>query len=98
MLIDETLKISRDYISGHVYFFDKWDDDNHENFWAYESSETSDQTDECLAQTNPVTRSECFNHYVLKSRKNPDKWSQQNCTSKEYGYVTGGPQRYYSFH
>ena len=82
-----------DYISGHVFFFDKWDDDDHENFWAYESTETQDQTDACLAQTNPVTRSECLNHHVKKERKIPDKWSTKECQSDEYGVVTGGPRR-----
>lgn len=81
------------YISGHVFFFDRWDDDEHNNFWAYESTQTQDQTEACLEQTNPVTRSECLNHYVLKSRDVPEKWSKNNCSSSKYGYVTGGPQR-----
>ena len=81
------------YISGHVFFFDKWDDSDHNNFWAYESTQTQDQTEACLAQNNPVTRSECLNHYVLKSRSVPEKWAKENCSSREYGYVTGGPQR-----
>ena len=85
--------LGSDYISGHVFFFDKWDDDDHENFWAYESTETQDQTEACLAQNNPVTRSECLNHHVKKERKIPDKWSKKECESDKYGTVTGGPRR-----
>ena len=90
---DNALGLEYEYISGHVFFFDKWDDDDHEKFWAYESSETADQTEACLAQNNPVTRSECLNHHVLKKRSVPEKWSKKNCTSKEYGVVNGGPRR-----
>lgn len=93
ILTDSAVFFPPNYISGHIFFFDRWDDEGHDNFWAYESTSTKDQTDACLAQTNPVTRSECLNHYVLKSRSVPDKWAKNNCSSTTYGYVTGGPQR-----
>jgi hypothetical protein len=80
-------------VSGHVFFFDKWDDDNHNNYWAYESSETQDQTQACLDQTGLLTRSACLNHYVLKPREKLEKWSQDKCISKTYGIITGGPKR-----
>lgn len=78
-----------DYVSGHVMFFDRWDSDNHSFFWAYESSQTEDQTEACHEHTPEL----CFNHHVLKSRKIPDKWSSDNCSTPDYGYVTGGPHR-----
>ena len=81
------------HVSGHVFFFDRWDDDDHKHFWAYESTETQDQTEACLAQNNPLTRSQCFNHHVLKKRKQVDKWSSDNCTDSTYGYVSGGARR-----
>ena len=81
------------HVSGHVFFFDRWEDEDHENFWAYESSETQDQTEACLAQRGLLTRSQCFNHHVLKSRSLPEKWSKENCTDPEYGFVSGGPRR-----
>ena len=83
------------YISGHVFFFDRWaDEGNRTHFWAYESTETEDQTAACLAQTGPFTRSMCFNHHVLKARnKTADKWSRDNCTDPKHGAVTGGPHR-----
>lgn len=80
-------------ISGHVFFFDRWDDSNHDNFWAYESTDAQDQTEECLAQTGLMIRSLCFNHHVLKSRKTPEKYSKESCVSKTYGVITGGPKR-----
>lgn len=80
-------------VSGHVFFFDKWNDDEHSYFWAYESTETQDQTEACLAQKGLMVRSECFNHYVKKSRSKPEKWMKDNCTSASYGWVTGGPKR-----
>lgn len=81
------------HVSGHVFFFDRWDDDNHTAFWAYESSSTQDQTDACLAQKGPLTWSQCVNHHVLKSRDIPEKWSKDNCTDTTYGWVSGGPRR-----
>jgi hypothetical protein len=82
------------HVSGHVFFFDRWEDaEGHTNFWAYESTSTQDQTEACLAEQGPLTWPDCFNHHVLKSRDKPDKWSQDNCTDITYGYVTGGPRR-----
>jgi hypothetical protein len=82
------------YISGHVIFFDKWADDNHTKYWAYESTETENQTPQCQAQRGKLTRSLCFNHHVMKSRsKTIDKWSAGNCTDRKYGYVDGGAHR-----
>ena len=82
------------HVSGHVYFFDRWDDEaTKSSFWAYESSETQDQTEACLAQRGLLTRSACLNHHVLKSRDQPDKWRKENCTDPEYGSVSGGPRR-----
>lgn len=78
-----------DYLSGHVIFFDKWTDENHTHFWAYESTQTEDQTPECYAHTPEM----CFNHHVIKSRKKIDKWSKDSCKTSEYGVVTGGAHR-----
>lgn len=80
-------------ISGHVFFFDKWVDGDCNEFWAYESSETQDQTSACLAENNPITRPMCLNHHVKKERKILDKYRQDQCTSKEYGVIKGGPKR-----
>ena len=83
-----------DYLSGHVFFFDKWENDKKENFWAYESSETQDQTKECRKQTNSFTRSKCLNHHVLKSRKVIEKYSKDNCKVSKYSdHVKGGARR-----
>mmetsp|Transcript_85238 Transcript_85238/g.241523 ORF Transcript_85238/g.241523 Transcript_85238/m.241523 type:complete len:238 (-) Transcript_85238:58-771(-) len=82
------------HVSGHVFFFDKWDDEaTKSSFWAYESTETQDQTEACLAQKGLLTRSACLNHYVLKSRDTPDKWRRENCSDPKYGSVSGGPRR-----
>ena len=70
-----------DYLPGHVMFFDKWADKKHENYWAYESTST-----DCKEK-------ECFNQHVLYKRKKIEKWSKENCTSSEYGYVEGGARR-----
>ena len=80
-------------ISGHVYFFDKWVDDDHDEFWAYESTSAADQTNECLEEKGPMSWPSCLNHHVKKKRKKVEKWSQEECESKKYGTVTGGPQR-----
>lgn len=80
-------------ISGHVYFFDKWVDDSHDEFWAYESTSAADQTDACLEENGPMTWPSCLNHHVKKKRKKVEKWSEEKCESKKYGTVTGGPQR-----
>ena len=105
LLVNETVSLSSesqlegisapwDYLSGHVFFFDKWDDSKKENFWAYESSETQDQTKECLSQTNEFTRSKCLNHHVLKSRKVIEKYSKDTCKDPKYnGTLKGGPRR-----
>ena len=77
-----------DYLWGHVMFFDKWVNSTQEEFWAYESSQTEDQTPACLAHKGP-----CLNHHVIKKRKSIDKWSHDNCTTHEYGRVTGGARR-----
>ena len=69
-----------DYLPGHVYFFDRWDDENKTHFWAYESTSTG-------------TPAPHFNHHVLKKRKDVDKHKTDNCTSSVYGYVTGGAHR-----
>ena len=79
-----------DYLPGHVFFFDRWDDEETKTeFWAYESSEKSDQTKECLEKGARY----CFNHHVKKKRKQVDKWRSDNCTSSQYGWVLGGPHR-----
>ena len=82
------------YMSGHVFFFDRWDDDNRTHFWAYESTETADQTQACKAETGVFTRPLCFNHHVRKSRgKTIDKWRNDSCHDATYGTLTGGPRR-----
>jgi len=82
------------YMSGHVIFFDKWEDANHTKYWAYESTEAEDQTAACKAQKGPLTRSLCFNHHVKKKRsKTIDKWSKDKCKDKKYGTLTGGARR-----
>jgi hypothetical protein len=78
-----------DFVSGHVYFFDRWDDANHTQFWAYESTQTENQTAACHTH-GPE---QCFNHHVLKPRSQPEKWRADNCSTMHYGYVTGGPRR-----
>ena len=90
---ESNLEIFGPELSGHVFFFDRWDDDEHSMFWAYESTEKANQTAACLAQVNPLTRSACLNHHVLKGRKTIEKYSKDNCTSTKYGIVTGGPKR-----
>ena len=65
-----------DYLPGHVFFFDKWDDDAHTQFWAYESSSTDEQTKDCLEKGPKF----CFNHHVLMKRKKVDKYRRENCT------------------
>eukprot|EP00943_MAST-04B_sp_MAST-4B-sp1_P009711 g9711.t1 len=67
-----------DYLWGHVMFFDKWADKSHKTFWAYESTSTDCSTPLCL------------NHHVIKKRKKIEKWSAENCTSSQYGFVEGG--------
>jgi hypothetical protein len=79
-----------DYLPGHVFFFDRWEDNaTKTEFWAYESTQKADQTPDCL---NKGPRF-CFNHHVKKERKKIDKWSHDNCTSSQYGQVTGGAHR-----
>lgn len=78
--------------SGHVFFFDKWISSNYTQFWAYESTDKSDQTQACLNQTG-LTRSLCFNHHVIKERSTVDKWNKENCSTSLFGYITGGPKR-----
>ena len=86
--------VSALYMSGHVLFFDHWDDTNQTHYWAYESTEAGDQTPECLAEKGIETRPLCFNHYVKKKRsKTIDKWSKDKCKDKEYGVLRGGPRR-----
>lgn len=80
-------------ISGHVFFFDRWANEEHSQFWAYESSETQDQTEACLKQDNLMTRSECLNHHVMKDSKLLDKYTRDVCKSKQYGKIIGGPKR-----
>ena len=85
-----------EYLSGHVFFFDRWDDDTKKDqFWAYESSETQDQTKQCLAQNNEITRSQCLNHHVLKSRKVIEKYAKNSCHDPKYKgeILTGGAKR-----
>lgn len=79
-------------VSGHVFFFDRWDADRN-YFWAYESSDRQDQTEECLQQRGVLTRSLCFNHHVKKKRGIIEKWSKDYCISKEYGVLKGGARR-----
>eukprot|EP00310_Coccolithus_braarudii_P013360 CAMPEP_0183351672 /NCGR_PEP_ID=MMETSP0164_2-20130417/26180_1 /TAXON_ID=221442 /ORGANISM="Coccolithus pelagicus ssp braarudi, Strain PLY182g" /LENGTH=254 /DNA_ID=CAMNT_0025523913 /DNA_START=81 /DNA_END=845 /DNA_ORIENTATION=+ len=82
------------YMSGHVIFFDRWDDANHTKYWAYESTEAENQTPACKAQKGPLTRSLCFNHHVKKKRsKTIDKWSKDKCKDSKYGTLAGGPRR-----
>ena len=83
------------YLSGHVFFFDRWDDEvNRTDYWVYESTETENQTPECLAQKGGLTRSLCFNHYVKKSRKHTiDKWIKDKCKEAPLGTLAGGPRR-----
>ena len=79
-----------DYLPGHVFFFDRWvDNATKTEYWAYESTQKADQTPDCL---NKGPRF-CFNHHVKKKRKKIDKWSHDNCTSSQYGQVTGGAHR-----
>ena len=87
---DENVEGIFDYLPGHVFFFHRWDDENNKKeFWAYESSQKSDQTKECLDKGPRY----CFNHHVKKKRKLIDKWSSHNCTSSQYGWVSGGAHR-----
>jgi len=83
------------YFSGHVIFFDKWvDAQNKTEFWAYESTETEDQTPACLAEKGLFTRPLCFNHHVIKeTKKTIHKWSKDKCHDSKYGVLTGGPKR-----
>lgn len=79
-----------DYLPGHVFFFDRWEDNaTKTEFWAYESTQKADQTPDCLNKGQRF----CFNHHVKKERKKIDKWSHDNCTSSQYGQVTGGAHR-----
>ena len=78
-----------DYLPGHVFFFDRWADQNKTEFWAFESSEKEDQTTECKEKGPRF----CFNHHVLKKRKRIEKWSSDNCSTKELGFATGGAHR-----
>ena len=68
------------YISGHVYFFDRWADPENNTFFAYESTEVGDAPPH-------------FNHHVVKSTHQADHWAKDNCSSREYGHVTGGAHR-----
>merc|ERR1711907_741369 len=77
-----------DYLPGHVFFFDAWVDDSHNEFWAYESSQTQNQTQACRNDTH-----ECFNHHVKKERSLVKKYSKQSCKTLLHGTVTGGPRR-----
>jgi len=78
------------YVSGHVFFFDKWVDAQHNEFWAYESTETLNQTEAC-EKDKPA---ECFNHHVKKERAWVLARAKESCDGgKTYGNVTGGPQR-----
>ena len=86
---ESDLQLLSDYVSGHVFFFDKWVDDNHTHFWAYESTETFDQTKEC----HEHKPEKCFNHHVQKHRSTPESWAKNNCSTKDHGFVTGGPHR-----
>ena len=79
--------------SGHVFFFDRWNDTEHTAFWAFESTETEDQTTACKAQHGLLTRSHCLNHHVVKRRKSIDKWANESCTDSTYGRVSGGARR-----
>lgn len=82
------------YISGHVIFFDRWVDANKTEYFAFESTETEQQTNACRAQHGALTRSMCFNHHVKKERnKTIDRWSKENCTDEKYGFVDGGAHR-----
>lgn len=78
------------YVSGHVFFFDEWADAQHNEFWAYESTETLNQTEAC-AKDKPK---ECFNHRVKKEKNWVINRAKESCDGgKTYGNVTGGPQR-----
>ena len=82
------------YMSGHVFFFDRWDDDQRTHFWAYESTETEDQTEECKAEKGWLTRPSCLNHHVKKKRVHTvDKWAQDRCHDSKLGLLRGGARR-----
>ena len=78
-----------DYLPGHVFFFDRWDDAKKETFWAYESTLKDEQTQACLTKGAAF----CFNHHVKKKSKELAKFARANCTSTQYGWVSGGPHR-----
>ena len=88
--------IPRPEISGHVFLFDKWEDDTHTTFWGYESTKTFDITPECKAQKHdPIdwVYPACKMHHVQKQRSRIINWETDSCTSKDYGHVTGGARR-----
>jgi hypothetical protein len=89
-----TVELPSLYMSGHVMFFDRWDDDERSHFWAYESTEAADQTEECKKETGWLTRPGCLNHHVKKKRtKTIDKWEKDQCHDSKYGKLTGGARR-----
>ena len=82
------------YMSGHVFFFDRWDDTERSHYWAYESTETEDQTEECKEESGWLTRPACLNHYVKKKRAHTvDRWVKDKCHDSKYGTLTGGARR-----
>jgi hypothetical protein len=76
-------------IGGHVIVFDKWVEPQRDQFWAFESSESFDQTLGCLARTSP-----CFALHTLKNwSENGVEWGELHCQSAEYGNCSGGAHR-----
>mmetsp|Transcript_47628 Transcript_47628/g.112084 ORF Transcript_47628/g.112084 Transcript_47628/m.112084 type:complete len:176 (-) Transcript_47628:22-549(-) len=82
------MKHAKSYVSGHVFFFDKWVDADKTEMWAYESTETFDVTKGCKARTAP-----CYNHHVIKQWSHYAGWAKEECLSKTHGIVRGGPHR-----
>jgi hypothetical protein len=61
--------------TGHVFFFDKWA--TSDTFWAYESTETLDQTKGCKEKPQP-----CLNHHVIKKWSEVGmNWGKDSCIS-----------------
>jgi hypothetical protein len=79
----------RGFIGGHVIVFDKWADPEREQFWAFESSESFDQTPSCRARVSP-----CYALHVLKNwTENGLRWGEIKCRSVDFGNLSGGAHR-----
>lgn len=86
---DDDVESDFGYVSGHVFFFDRWADAYKNEFWAYESTQAENATAEC----KQLGASHCFNHHVKKERRWVLHRGKEVCDGGEYGNVTGGPQR-----